>query len=109
MNTASRTPKPLTDETRREAPSSVLSWHDFLILPENRFAARAVRSVCRAVVAGKRPGANPVVLHGPPGTGKSRLLAALAQHLATAPDGRTARLVSVGDLARSPDEGLTER
>ena len=76
---------------------------------ETRCAARAVRSVCRAILAGKCPSANPLVLHGPPGTGKSRLLAALAGHLAAAPAGVTARLVSVGDLARSPDEGLTDR
>ena len=113
MNTAPRTPKTLTEGTRLKASSSVPSaaptWHGFLVLPETRSAARAVRSVCRAVVAGKRPAANPVVLHGPPGTGKSRLLAALARHLATAPAGVTARLVSVGDLARSPDENLADR
>lgn len=100
---------PATDKPRRNAPSSPAHWNGFLVLPENRFAARAVRAVCRAVLAKKRPAANPLVLHGPPGTGKSRLLAALVGHLATAPDGTTVQLVSVGDRARSPDESLTDR
>jgi chromosomal replication initiator protein len=90
-------------------------WHGFLVLPENRSAARAVRSMCRAIRAAKRPTANPLVLHGPPGAGKSQLMAAVANHLATAPgangsgNGFTAQLVSVGDLARSPDAGLADR
>jgi chromosomal replication initiator protein len=108
MNTVSRTPEPLTDETRLSAPSSVPNWHGFLVTPETRFAARAVRSACRATLAHKRQTANPLVLHGPPGTGKSRLLAAAAAHLAAAPGGATVRLVSAGDLARSPDEALTD-
>ncbi len=79
------------------------------MLPENRIAVRAVKSMCRAVLAGKRPAANPLVLHGPPGTGKSRLVAALTERLATAPEGITVRTVAVGDLARSPDESFTDR
>ncbi len=84
-------------------------WNGFLVLPENRVAVRAVRSVCRTVLAGKRPNANPLVLHGPPGTGKSRLGAALVQQLATSPEGVTAQVVSAGDLTRSPDESLSDR
>lgn len=108
MNSPTRTPKSDTDAPRRKAPSSPAQWHGFLVLAENRFAARAARAVCRAVLAKKRPAANPLVLHGPPGTGKSRLLAALAAHLAAAPDGTTVQLVSVGDRARSPDESLSD-
>jgi chromosomal replication initiator protein len=100
---------PIPSAARPNVPSSVSRWHGFLVLPENRFAARAVRSVCRAVRGGKRPAANPLVLHGPPGTGKSYLLGAAATHLATAADGISARLVSVGDMARSPDDGLADR
>ncbi|MFM8271894.1 MAG: helix-turn-helix domain-containing protein [Gemmata sp.] len=84
-------------------------WNGFLVLPENRVAVRAARAVCRAVLARKRVGANPLMLHGPPGTGKSRLGAALVAQLTTAPDGATAQVVSAGDVARSPDESLTDR
>ncbi|QJW96187.1 Chromosomal replication initiator protein DnaA [Frigoriglobus tundricola] len=65
-----------------------------------------MRSVCRTVLAGKRPAVNPLVLHGTPGTGKSRLIAALTERLSNAPNGITLRTVSAGDLTRSPDEGL---
>src|SRR3954452_5775170 len=99
MNTAPRTRESLTDEAPRSAPPAPL-WHGVLVLPENRAAVRAVRSVCRSAAAGKRPAANPLVLHGPPGTGKSHLIATLLERLATAPDGITARSVSAGDLAR---------
>ncbi|MBN9118048.1 MAG: hypothetical protein J0I06_02585 [Planctomycetes bacterium] len=70
---------------------------------------RAARSVCRAVLLGKRTAANPLVLHGAPGTGKSRLVAAMTQRLTTAPRGITVRTVAVGDLVRSPDESLADR
>ena len=79
------------------------------MLPENRVAVRAMRSVCRSVLATKRPTANPLVLHGAPGTGKSRLVAALVERLSASPDGVTVQAVSAGDLARSPDEGLADR
>ena len=117
MNIALRTPKPLTDERRLKAPSSVS-------------ALARVPGVAREPVRGPRGpvglsrhtreqtsgAANPLVLHGPPGTGKTHLLAGLAHHLATAPTGTTGRasagitaqLVSIGDLVRSPDVGLAD-
>lgn len=107
MNTASRTSEPLTDETLVEAPSSS-RWHDFLVLPENRVAVRAVRSICRTVRAEKRPPANPLVLHGAPGTGKSRLVAAGVTELTTS-EGLTLQTVSAGDLARSSEDSLSDR
>lgn len=83
-------------------------WNGFLVLPENRVAVRAVRSVCRSVLAKKRPGANPLVLHGPPGTGKSRLSASLLEQISASPEGASAQVVSAGDVARSPDESFTD-
>lgn len=105
MNTASRTPDGLSDE----APSSVARWNGFLLLSENQIATRAVRSMCRAVLVGKRPAANPLVLHGPSGTGKSRLVAALTERLVTSPNGLIVQTIAVGDLARSPDESFADR
>src|SRR5262249_52612406 len=95
-------------EAPRSAPS-VSRWRGFFVLPENRVAVRAARSVYRALIAGKRTPANPLVLHGPPGTGKSRLIGALSEQLSTSVDGLAAQVVSAGDLARSPDESFTDR
>src|SRR4051794_20492285 len=79
---------------------TVSRWSDVLVLPENRSAVRAVRVLARAILAGKRPPFAPLVLHGPPGTGKTHLLTALLRRLADGPEVVTARTVSVGDLAR---------
>lgn len=105
MNTASQTPETPSEE----APSSAARWNGFLLLPENRIAVRAAKAMCRAVLMGKRPAANPLVLHGLPGVGKSRLVAGLTERLATAPNGLTVQTVSVGDLLRSPDNSFTDR
>ncbi len=107
MNTASRTHEIPAKEARWSVPTT--RWNGFLVLPENRVAVRAVRSVCRTVLARKRPNANPLVLHGAPGTGKSRLGAALVEQLAASPEGVTAQVVSAGDVTRSPDESLSDR
>lgn len=76
------------------------SWGDFLALPENRSALRAVRSLGHALLGGKRPAVNPLVLHGPPGTGKTLLTTELVRAVAAGPNGLTAQSVSAGDLAR---------
>ena len=76
-------------------------WGDFLALPENRSALRAARSVARTLVAGKRSRITPLVLHGPPGVGKSHLTTALLRATGDGPAVVTAQSVSVGDLART--------
>ncbi len=106
MNTALFAARFTQNEALLSTPAP--RWSGFLVLPENRVAVRAVRSVYRSVVAGKRPGATPLVLHGPPGTGKSHLSASLARRLSTSPNGVTVRVVSAGDVSRSPEESLTD-
>ena len=82
------------------AASADAPWGDFLALPENRSALRAARTVARALAAGKRSRVTPLVLHGPPGTGKTHLTAALMRSTADGPAVVTAQSVSAGDLAR---------
>jgi len=82
----------------------------FQILPENRSATRAVTMLARAVLLGKRPTVCPLVLHGPPGTGKSRLAAAALGALAAGTEVVTARAVVAGELARPDDDsGFADR
>lgn len=94
MNTVPRPPEPT--RPRR--------WGPFLVLPENRSAVRAAKLLARALLAGKRPPFSPLVLHGPPGTGKSHLAATLCGQLAGGDAVVTARTVAVGDLARYADD-----
>lgn len=78
-------------------PPSASRWGAFVSLPENRSALAAVRGLARR----GRLRANPLVIHGPPGVGKSHLLQELLKKLAAREDVLTARIVSAGDAARS--------
>jgi chromosomal replication initiator protein len=84
-------------------PTRPHRWRSFLVLPENRSAARAARLLARTLLAGRRSPFSPLVLHGPPGTGKTHLLAALCGQLSAGPRVVTIRPVATGDLARSAD------
>jgi chromosomal replication initiator protein len=86
-------------------------WGSFLVVPENRAAVRAVRSVAKALAAGRRPRVVPVVVHGPPGVGKSALVGTLAAELTAGPGVLTAQVVPVGDLARvaATTDGFADR
>lgn len=65
-------------------------WGAVLVLPENRAAVEAIRAL----------EANPLVLHGQPGVGKSHLVAERLRQLSGE---ATGRIVSAADLARSED------
>lgn len=62
-----------------------------------------------AVLSGKRAPFGPLFLHGPPGSGKTKLLTAALGALITEADGTSARLVPAGELARPDDEGFADR
>ena len=82
----------------------------FQILPENRSAVRAVMGLARAVLLGKRPPVSPLVLHGPSGTGKTHLAAAVLGALVNEAEVVTARSVPAQELARPDDEsGFADR
>lgn len=75
-------------------------WGGFFVLEENRSAVVAVQAMCKAVLAGRRLPVNPIVLHGPPGIGKTFLTTTLLHKLSQSPESITGRTVAVGDLAR---------
>jgi chromosomal replication initiator protein len=52
---------------------------------------------------GRPPTANPLFLHGPPGSGKSHLAAGLVAEVAAATPARTARLLSAADFTLGAD------
>lgn len=81
-------------------------WADVVPLPENRSALRAVRRVARALAGPGRVTAPfaPLVLHGPPGTGKTCLTTALVRDVIAAPAGRTVQVVAANDLDRQTDD-----
>jgi chromosomal replication initiator protein len=69
----------------------------FIATPETRLALAAVRRLAAGLRAGRLVAANPLFLHGPPGSGKSHLADGLVAAVA---DGTpTARLLAAADFA----------
>src|SRR5262245_16035959 len=71
----------------------------FVVLPENRFALAAVQRLAGNLVSPRyRRLISPLFLHGPSGTGKSHLVAALIEDFCRKAPGSTVRLLSAADL-----------
>jgi chromosomal replication initiator protein len=81
---------------------------DFVTTPETYLAVQAVRRLAGALKADKPPvTGNPLVLHGPPGSGKTHLATGLLEAVTSDGSTRTARVVSAADFASElPDETL---
>lgn len=78
----------------------------FVATPENRLAWQAVRRLAADLTAGRTPRAdNPLVLHGPPGSGKSHLAAGLVAAVTADAPSRTARVVAAADFATETPDG----
>lgn len=82
----------------------------YRVLPENRSAVRAIRRVVRSILRGRPPPFNPLALHGPPGSGKSHLVASVVAALTAQPEGITARVEAAGDRGRpdNPESGFSD-
>lgn len=74
-------------------------WGDFVVLPENRAAVDAAKTIAEDLRSGRPAAVVPVVLHGPPGTGKTHLCTTLVREACEG--SATARAVAAGDYARA--------
>lgn len=79
------------------------TWGDCVRLPENAAGVLAARRLARAVADPGRPAVpSPLVLHGPPGTGKSLIVRTLMAKLSA---GLTGRMLPARDLPTDDDDG----
>ncbi len=90
-----RSPEPVQqakhDQAGAHGPGGTVAhpWDGYLSGPENELAMAAARALAR----GEREGISPLVVHGPSGVGKSRLLAGLvAERLLRQPGSTVAHL-----------------
>jgi chromosomal replication initiator protein len=95
-------PSALTGESRKSPVA--IELRGLVTLPENRSAVVAVKGLVRVVLLGKRPRVPLLVLHGLPGTGKTRLTGAALGAIALASPAATGRSIPARELARSDGE-----
>lgn len=93
-----------------QAGDPAARWGDLLILNENRSAIRAAERVARALErpSGRTTSASPLLLHGPPGVGKSAIVQSLIRRVSTAAATRTVRILTATEFPRSSDESSDE-
>jgi len=72
------------------------SWGAIRVLPENRAAIRAAQRIA----AGRASAPSLLLLHGPPGVGKSAIVSALVTEYLDSPLGHIVRHISAAELPR---------
>jgi chromosomal replication initiator protein len=88
-----------------------LTFATFVAAPENRLALSAVRALADVDLTQgfRRAGfANPLFVHGPPGTGKTHLMSALAEQVIRREPTRVVTILSSAELGARSAEQLTE-
>jgi chromosomal replication initiator protein len=99
-------PPPAAQTALTKTPLALrIDFADFATLAENSSAVRAVKRIARAVLLGRHPPVCPLVLHGPPGCGKTQLTASLLRALASGSSTVIVRCESAGELARPETRG----
>jgi chromosomal replication initiator protein len=79
----------------------------FVATPETRLAVHAVRRLAAGLQAGRPTRSdNPLVLHGPPGSGKSHLTTGLVAAVTADGLSRTARVLAAADFATEPPDEI---
>lgn len=83
-------------------------WGRVIVLPENRSAVRAAQRLAN----GRLSAASPLLLHGPPGVGKSAVVTTLVSAYLDNPAGHTVRQLIAAELPRksrtTPDAEMAE-
>jgi chromosomal replication initiator protein len=86
----------------------MLTFAGWVSLPENCAAQAAVEAVSERLGGRHRPGANPLFLHGPAGSGKTHLVSALLAAVNQRAPDLGAALLNAADFAPPRDEGESE-
>ncbi len=83
-------------------PDDDTAWPGVVSLPENRSALVAAGRVVGQLSADAKSisDGTPLLMHGPAGTGKTLLVAAMLRRVAELPGGRTARAIAARELPR---------
>jgi chromosomal replication initiator protein len=84
------------------ADVSSVTWGELLILPENRSAIRAAKRLVAS--SGRTSLTRLIVLHGPPGVGKSAIVQTLARMATAGAEPQTARVLPAAELRTEDDE-----